>query len=156
MENKLRTYNVEQLGDIPVKREDGIMRIMVCQMVGCVSKESREFKIAATERLLKKYNINLCVFMKLNFNWMTVKSSANLACWFCKEERNLCLVTSHNTQEKDQVFGRHQPGGTGMVCQHEFLQYARKPSRDPRGLGRWCSWPFYCNWSHTTRIVEAY
>ena len=87
---------------------------------------------------------------------MTVKSSANLACWFCKEERNLCLVTSHNTQEKDQVFGRHQPGGTGMVCQHEFLQYARKPSRDPRGLGRWCSWPFYCNPSHTTRVVVAY
>jgi hypothetical protein len=68
MENKLQTYNVEQLGGIPVEREDGIMRIMVCQMVGCVSKESREFKIVATERLLKKYNINLCVFMKLNFN----------------------------------------------------------------------------------------
>jgi hypothetical protein len=30
MEKKLRTYNVEQLGDIPVKREDGTMRIMVC------------------------------------------------------------------------------------------------------------------------------
>jgi hypothetical protein len=85
-----------------------------------------------------------------------VSSSANLASWFREEERNLRLVTSHNTQEIDQVFGRHQPGRMGMVCQHEFLQYARKPSRDPRGLGRWCSWPFYCNPSHTTRIVVAY
>jgi hypothetical protein len=54
MEEKLRTYNEEQLGDIPVEREDGTMRIMVCQMGGCVSKESREFKIAATERIIRK------------------------------------------------------------------------------------------------------
>ena len=115
-EKKLWTYNVEQLGDIPVKREDGTMRIMVYQMGGCVSKESREFKIAATERLIRKYNINLCVFMELNFNWMTVNSSANLASWFHEEEHDLRFVTLHNTQEVDQVFGRHQPGGTGMVC----------------------------------------
>jgi hypothetical protein len=125
-------------------------------MGGCVSKESREFKIAATERLIRKYDINHCIFMELNFNWMTVNSSANLASWFHKEEHNLCLVTSHNTQEIDQVFGRHQPEGTGMVCRREFLQYARKPSRDPGGLGRWCLWPFYCNPSHMTRIVVAY
>jgi hypothetical protein len=37
-------------------------------MGGCVSKESREFKIAATERLIRKYDINLCIFMELNFN----------------------------------------------------------------------------------------
>ncbi len=27
---------------------------------------------------------------------------------------------------------------------------------DPRGLGRWCSWLFYCNPMHITRIVVAY
>jgi hypothetical protein len=43
-----------------------------------------------------------------------------------------------------------------MLCRHEFLQYAWKPSADFRGLGRWCSWPFYCNPTHTTRIVVAY
>ncbi len=43
-----------------------------------------------------------------------------------------------------------------MVCWHEFLQYARKPSNDFQGLGRWCSWPFYCNPTHTTRIVVTY
>ena len=43
-----------------------------------------------------------------------------------------------------------------MVCQHEFLQYATKPSADFRGLGRWCSWPFFCNSTHVTRMVVAY
>jgi hypothetical protein len=43
-----------------------------------------------------------------------------------------------------------------MVCRHEFLQYARKLSNNLRGLGRWCSWPFYCSPTHTTRIVVAY
>jgi hypothetical protein len=32
----------------------------------------------------------------------------------------------------------------------------RKPSADFRGLGRWCSWPFFCNPTHVTRIVVAY
>ncbi len=43
-----------------------------------------------------------------------------------------------------------------MVCRHKFLQYARKPSADLRGLGRLCSWPFFCNPTHVTRIVVAY
>jgi hypothetical protein len=43
-----------------------------------------------------------------------------------------------------------------MVCRHEFLQFARKPSADPRGLRRWCLWPFFCNPAYITRIVVAY
>jgi hypothetical protein len=54
MEKKLRRYNVEQLGEIPLEREDGTMRIVVCQMEGCASAEAREFKIASTEKLIRK------------------------------------------------------------------------------------------------------
>jgi hypothetical protein len=156
MEKKLRRYNMEQLGEIPLEREDGTMQMLVCQMGGCASAEVREFKIAATKKLIRKYNINLCLFVELNFNWTKVKSSANLASWFRKEEREMRCTTAHNTQEFNKLFSKHQPGGMGMVCRHEFLQYARKPSADPRGLGRWCSWPFFCNPTHVTRIVVAY
>ncbi len=34
MEEKLSKYNVSQLGDIPIKREDGSFRILVCQIEG--------------------------------------------------------------------------------------------------------------------------
>jgi hypothetical protein len=34
MEKKLRRYNVEQLEEIPLEQEDGIMQILVCQMGG--------------------------------------------------------------------------------------------------------------------------
>ncbi len=60
-EEKLNKYNVATLGDIPTHREDGSFRILVCQMGGCAGKEVREFKIAATERLITKY-VNLSVF----------------------------------------------------------------------------------------------
>ncbi len=156
MEKKLRKYNVEQLGEMPLEWEDGTMRILVCQMGGCTSAEAREFKIAATEKLIRKYDINLCLFMELNFNWTKVNSSANLASLFRKEEREMRCTTAHNTQEFDKLLGKHQPGGTGMMCRHKFLQYAKKPSADPRGLGRWCLWPFFCNPSHVTRIIVAY
>ncbi len=73
MEKKLTKYNVEQLGEIPIKREDGTMRVLVSQMGGCASMETREIKIAAKEWLIRKYNINICAFMELNFNWSKVK-----------------------------------------------------------------------------------
>jgi hypothetical protein len=43
-----------------------------------------------------------------------------------------------------------------MLCRHKYQQYARNPSTDPSGLGRWCSWLFYCNLTHITWIVVAY
>jgi hypothetical protein len=43
-----------------------------------------------------------------------------------------------------------------MLCQYEYLQYAQKPMVDPRSLGRWFSWLFFCNPNHMTRIVVAY
>ena len=156
MTKKMRRYNVERLGELPTEREDGTMRVLVSQMGGCASTETREIKMAATERLIRKYDINLCAFMELNFNWSKTNSSANLASWLQDEERELRSVTAHNTTESNEAFGKHQPGGTGMICRHEFIQYARRPSVDPRGLGRWCSWPFYCNPTHVTRIVVAY
>ncbi len=80
MEAKLAKYNVEQLGEIPIKREDGTMRKLVCQMGGCAGKEVRQKKISTTD-------VNLAVFMKLNFNWTKVNTSANLASWLQQEER---------------------------------------------------------------------
>jgi hypothetical protein len=88
--------------------------------------------------------------MELNFNWSKVNSSANLASWLHQEERETRSVTAHNTQDQGNILSKHQPGGTGMVCRSKYLQYAQKPSVHPRGLGRWCSWPFYCNPSHVT------
>jgi hypothetical protein len=87
MEAKLEKYNVEQLGEIPIKREDGTMRKLVCQMGGCTGKEVRRIKMSTTENLIQKYDVNLAVFMKLNFNWTKVNTSANLASWLHQEER---------------------------------------------------------------------
>jgi hypothetical protein len=156
MQKKIERYKVAQLGDLPHEREDGTMRILVCQMGGCASKETREIKIEATEQLIKTYDVNLCLFMDLNYNWSKVNSLANLASWFQNEERETRCITSHNTKENKIVFGKHQPRGTGMLCRQEYLQYARNTLTDPRGLGRWCSWLFYCNTVHTTRIVVTY
>jgi hypothetical protein len=82
-----------------------------------------------------------------------VDSLANLASWFRHKEREIWLTAANNHHKTET---RHQPGGTGMVCRHKFLQYARKSSNNFQGLGRWCSWPFYCNPTHSTRIVVAY
>jgi hypothetical protein len=156
MKAKLAKYNVDQLGEIPIEREDGTMRIMVCQMEGCTGKEVREIQMSTTEKLIQKYHVNLVACMELNFNWSKVKASTNLASWLDQEERETRSITAHNTQEQNELFLRHQPGGTGMVCRSEFVQYAWKVSVDPRGLGQWCSWQFFCNPNHVSRIVVAF
>ncbi len=74
-------YNVDQLGEIPIEREDGTMRIMVCQMGGCTVIEVKEIKMSTTEKLFQKYDVNLVACMELNFNWSKVNSLANLASW---------------------------------------------------------------------------
>jgi hypothetical protein len=139
LESKIKKFNVPQLGDIPEERKDGNMRILVCQMEGCARKEIREVKNAAVEKLIRQYNINDIAFLKLNFNWSKVNSSANLASWLYKEEQETRCIAAHNTQEQSELFSKHRPGGTGIICRKEFLQYLRKPLVDPRGLGRWCS-----------------
>jgi hypothetical protein len=96
MEAKLNKYNVPALGKIPTQHKDRTFRILVCEMGGCSGKEVREMKIAVTERLLAKYEINLSVFMELNYNWATVDSSANLASWFRQEEREIRSAATHN------------------------------------------------------------
>jgi hypothetical protein len=53
LKDKLRKYNVPQLGDIPDEWNDRTMRILVCQMGGCAIKVAQEIKIAAMERLIK-------------------------------------------------------------------------------------------------------
>ena len=135
MQKKIQRYNVEQLGRIPMEREDGTMRIIVCQMGVCAIIKTKEIKISATERLIRKYNINLCQFMELNYNWAKVNSSANLASWFMEDERKTRCIVAHNTKEDDTLFGKNQPGGTGMLCRHKYLQYPQQPTADPRGLG---------------------
>ena len=130
MAEKLRKYNVERLGDLPSERDDGTMRILVCQMGGCASKETREIKMAATEKLIRTYDINLCAFMELNFNWSKVNSSANLASWLQDEERDLRSITAHNTSESDETLGKHQPGGTHPAFAHR----ARKPLAQGHGI----------------------
>jgi hypothetical protein len=132
------------------------MRIMVCQMGGYTGKEVREITMSHTKQLIQKYDVKLVAFMELNFNWSKVNSSENLASWLHQEERETRSVTTHNTQEQDNILSKHQPGGTGMVCRSKYLQYTRKPSVNPRGLSHWCLWPFYCNPRHVTRIVVAY
>jgi hypothetical protein len=52
MEAKLEKYNVDQLEEIPIEREDETLRIMVCQMGGCAGKEIREIKMSTTEKLI--------------------------------------------------------------------------------------------------------
>jgi hypothetical protein len=75
----------------------------------------------STENLIQKNEVNLAVFMELNFNWTKVNSSANLVSWLHQEERETQSVMAHNTQEINDSFSKHQPGGTGMVCWSKFL-----------------------------------
>ena len=50
MEKSIQAMNVTQLGHLPEERNEGSMRVLVCQLGGCASKEKREIKMAAVEK----------------------------------------------------------------------------------------------------------
>jgi hypothetical protein len=104
IQKKMERYNAAQLGDIPMEQEDGTMHILVCQMGVCPSVETMEIKIAATEWLIRKYDVSLCLFMELNYNWSKVNSSTNLASWFMDEEKETRCITAYSTEENDILF----------------------------------------------------
>ncbi len=62
MQRQIQCHNIEQLGEIPTTREDGIMRILVCQMGSCTSVETRVIKIVVMERRIRKYDTIICAF----------------------------------------------------------------------------------------------
>jgi hypothetical protein len=102
MEKKLTKYNMEQLGEIPTVREDGTMRVLVSQMGGCASMETRQLKIAATEQLIRKYNINVCAFMELNFNWSKVLDTGSEGGLYCTRTAFSQRSTGQTSQTKSQ------------------------------------------------------
>jgi hypothetical protein len=59
---------------------------------------SKRKKIAAVERPIKRYDINLIAFIELNYNWSKFNSSANLASWLDEEEQELRSIMAHNAQ----------------------------------------------------------
>ena len=150
---KFERYNVPALGDLPVEREDGTFRIMHTQLNSASSKEVRDIKVAECTMMVNKYDVNCISFNELGYNFTAVESSRNLASWF-ESDREMRCVTSNN--EHDPALSRHQQGGVGMLCFHEYLQFARTTTKDPRRLGRICSWAFWANPSHKFRFVTAY
>jgi hypothetical protein len=59
--------------------------------------------------------------MELNYNWSKVNSSKILESWFKEDERETRCIMAHNMEENDILIGKHQPGGTGMLCWHEYV-----------------------------------
>ena len=126
---------------------------MYGQMNSVSSKEVREVKVNECTQIVNQYDVNLVTLNELGHNFGAVESSRNLASWF-ESERDKRCVSSNN--EHDPALSRHQQGGVGMVCFHDFLQYARNTTKDPRRLGRICSWVFWANPNHKFRIVQGY
>ena len=125
---------------MPESREDGYCRIMCCQLNSCSGKEIRERKVEGIMKLRKKYDVNIAAMAEIGFRFDAVESSRSLATWF-DDSREVRATSANNVHDPGK--SKHQQGGTGIVCSNEFLQYAKTKSKDPRRLGRWCSWSFW-------------
>ena len=153
LKKKFQQYNVPWVGHIPEGREDGNCRIMYCQLNSCSGKEIRELKVEGIMKLRKQYDVNIAAMAEIGFRFDAVESSRSLATWF-DDSREVRATSSNNVHDPGN--SKHQQGGTGIVCFNEFLQYARTKSKDPRRLGRWCSWSFWATPAHRFRLIMAY
>ena len=49
-----------------------------------------------------------------------------------EEEREIRSVTAHNTTEYNEIFGKHQPGGTVIVCRHKVCSVRKETVCRPK------------------------
>ena len=136
LERKFKQYNVPMVGHIPEEKPDGVCTVMYCQLNNCSGKEVREIKTGEIMHLQRKYDVNVACLAEIGFNFSTVEASRGLDTWF-EDDREVRAVEAHNKHDPNKP--RWQPGGTGIVCFSEFIQYAKNKSRDSRSLGRFCS-----------------
>ncbi len=129
---------------------DGNFRIFHTQMNSASSKEIRQIKVAECTTVANKYDINCITFNELGHNFLAEESSQNLASWFDSDREMRCVMSNN---EHDTALLWHQQGGVGMLCFHECTQYVRRTTKDPRKLGRICSWVFWANPMHKFCLV---
>ncbi len=94
--------------------------------------------------------------MELNYNWSKVNSSANLLSWLHEEDQETRCITANNIQEQDKIFFQISTGRDRHDMSQWFFTICANINTDPQWLGRWGSWPFFCNPMHATRIEVAY
>ena len=95
------------------------------------------------------------LFAEVRVNWST-SADNSFASWYNQDLEKVKCVAACNECDKART-SRHQPGGTAMAVRGAMTQYAKSSkSKDPRGLGRYCSFVFWSNPQHKCRVVVAY
>ena len=90
----------------------------------------------------------------MGVNWLTGACN-NFPNWYKQDLEKVNCVAACNEHDKART-SRHQPGGTAIAVRGAMTQYAKSKSKDPRGLGRYCSFVFWANPQHKCRVVVAY
>ena len=109
------------------------------KLEGCAGKEVRAVKrTQGMMNIRKKYGANIICGAELGVNFSALPASQGFDTWF-EDDREIQSVEAHNKHDSLKRLHRQQ-GGVGMICFNEYAQYAKNKSRDPRSLGRWCSY----------------
>ena len=82
------------------------------------------------------------MFNEVGANFDNAKRGVNFQNWMGDHGKSKSVMAYNNNDKEVKCF--HQPGGTGIRVTGPMSQYCRKTTKDPRGLGRYCSAVFLC------------
>ena len=154
LEKKLARYNVPPVGGINENKGEGKCRILYSQLNNASTRAVREVKMDKIHNMNDKFQIDVNLFAEVGVNW-TTGADNSFASWYSQDLEKAKCVAACNEYDKART-SRHQPGGTSIAVRGAMTQYATSKSKDPRGLGRYCSYVFWANPQHKCRIVAAY
>ena len=119
------------IGQVPAIRDSGSIRFMMCQLGGCSTIDTKLVKSQLLNNHQQRYDVNCTGLIEINRNWGKDRGG-HLSSWFRDGESK--AISSHNSH-KSELISLHQPGGTGLVCRGEIIQYAKQWEKDFRHLG---------------------
>ena len=154
LEKKLARYNVPPVGSINEDKGEGTCRILYSQLNNASTRAVREIKMDKIHNMNDRFQVDVNLFAEVGVNWSTGACN-NFPNWYKQDLEKVNCVAACNEHDKART-SRHQPGGTAIAVRGAMTQYAKSKSRDPRGLGRYCSFVFWANPQHKCRVVVAY
>ena len=114
LEKKFKRYNVSELGSMPTEEQEGMYRMLYCQLNNASTKEAREINMSAVTLLNKKYNIDVDLFAEIGHNWGAGGREHTLGSWLESREK-IKFKSAHNTEDPSTSVYSTSPGALASL-----------------------------------------
>ena len=150
--DKSRFPRYKNWGDKIVKKKDGVLRVITCNLGGLDINPCGNVDVSNTKEFIKEYEADVIGMQEPNINWKKMPHNGQPSELFRTENKMVCMTACN----KHENFTRRNYGGTITMAVGEVADQVALTGEDDTGLGRWTWLLIEGKKGKRTRIVTGY